>query len=209
MTPLRELIGRARQLPPKRVPRAAGRYALRAVQRRARRWQLRRARGELSDAEFLRATGARTLPDALALFRRPDRPRFFFDGPADAQRRAQALAAAFPDLGQRTRLAAERAVQHVVDLLGSGPMSLGEKIDWHADFTCSLGWPANVLAEDQDYLRLREPCDVKVPWVLSRCHPGGTWGGVYAPEPQPRYVREFVSQLEDWLSANPWPYGVN
>ena len=56
MTPVRELVGRARQLPPRAVPGAATRYALRAVRARARRWAVLRARGELPDRALLRAT---------------------------------------------------------------------------------------------------------------------------------------------------------
>ena len=211
MTPLRELVGRARQMPPRRLPRAVSRYAIRAVRGRVRRWALRRARGELSDAAFLRAVGATSLPEALARFdaKRPGQPRFFFDGPEDARRRAGALAAAHPELAQRTREAAERVLAHVFDLLGSGPVALGERIDWHTDFKAGLSWPPHVLAEDQDYLRLREPCDVKVPWELSRCHHWVTLGRAYALERDARCAREYIAQLTAWLDANPWPYGVN
>src|SRR5207237_5509250 len=65
------------------------------------------------------------------------------------------------------------------------------------------------LADDQDSQRLGEPCDVKVPWELSRCHHWVTLGRAYAMEPDPRYAREFTSQLQGWLDDNPWPYGVN
>jgi uncharacterized heparinase superfamily protein len=44
---------------------------------------------------------------------------------------------------------------------------------------------------------------------LSRCHHWVTLGRAYALEPDARYAREFVSQLESWLDDNPWPYGVN
>jgi heparinase II/III-like protein len=211
VTPLRELVGRARQLPPRAVPGAATRYAVRAVRSRARRWAVRHARGELSDRALLRATGAHSLDEVLALFARPGRPRFFFAHPAEARERARQLEDAYPHLADRTRWAADQALRHVVDLLGSGPIALDEPIDWHADFTCNpvISWPPNVLAEDQDYLRLREPCDVKVPWELSRCHHWVTLGRAYALDQDPRYAREFVAQLDAWLDRNPWPYGVN
>lgn len=211
MTPVRELVGRARQLPPRAVPGAATRYALRAVRARARRWAVLRARGELPDRALLRATGARSLAEVLTLFARPGRPRFFFDDAADARHRAQRLAAAYPHLAERTRERAEQALVHVVDLLGSGPVALGPTIDWHTDFklTPGIGWRPDVLAEDQDYLRLREPCDVKVPWELSRCHHWVTLGRAYTLDQDPRYAREFVAQLNAWIEANPWPYGIN
>jgi hypothetical protein len=134
--------------------------------------------------------------------------RFFVD-PVQARRRAMALAEAYPDDAQRTRAAAEDALHHVVDLLGSGPKQLGPRIDWHRDFKTGIAWPRDVLADDQDYLRVGEPCDVKMPWELSRCHHWVTLGRAYALEPNPAYAREFVDQLEAWLEDNPWPYGVN
>jgi hypothetical protein len=97
----------------------------------------------------------------------------------------------------------------VVDLLGSGPVSLGDHINWQRDFTTGIAWPREVLADDQDYLRLGEPCDVKMPWELSRAHHWVTLGRAYAQGPDPRYAAEFVAQLEAWLAENPWPYGVN
>ena len=49
-------------------------------------------------------------------------------------------------------------------------------------------WPRDVLADDQDGLRLDEPCDIKVPWELSRCHHWVTLGRAYALEADPRYA---------------------
>ena len=92
------------------------------------------------------------------------------------------------DLAERTRQSADAAVAHVVDLLGSGPVALGQQIDWHADFKVGLGWPRDVLADDQDYLRLGEPCDVKVPWELSRCHHWVALGRAYALTGDARYA---------------------
>jgi uncharacterized heparinase superfamily protein len=100
-------------------------------------------------------------------------------------------------------------LNHVVDLLGSGPVQLGEHIDWHRDFKTGIVWPPDVLADDQDYLRLHESCDVKMPWELSRCHHWVTLGRAYALDRDQRYATEFVRQLAAWLDDNPWPYGVN
>ncbi|HEY1293195.1 MAG TPA: alginate lyase family protein, partial [Chloroflexota bacterium] len=54
-----------------------------------------------------------------------------------------------------------------------------------------------------------DPCDIKVPWELSRCHHWVALGRAYALEPDPRYAAEFAAQLDAWLEDNPWPYGVN
>ena len=199
-----EAVYRLKRVPPRRLPLVLGRYALRTARARARRWRIERRHGELSDAALHRSLGSVSPEEAFGAFV----GRFFVDA-GEAHNRAQALAAAHPRHVQRTRTAAEQALAHVVDLLGSGPTSLGASIDWHRDFKSGIGWPRDVLAEEQDYLRLGEPCDVKVPWELNRCHHWVTLGRAYALEARPEYANEFVNQLQAWLDANPWPYGVN
>jgi len=199
-----DALVRLRHTPPRRVPGIIGRFALRTARQRARRWQIQRTRGELSDLALQQALGSVSPEQAFDAFMK----RFFVD-PAEAQRRAHALAAAYPGHAERTRAAAEQALNHVVDLLGSGPTSLGGRIDWHTDFKVGIGWPPDVLADAQDYLRLGEPCDVKMPWELSRCHHWVALGRAYSLDRDPRYAAEFVAQLTAWLDDNPWPYGVN
>jgi hypothetical protein len=204
MVSVSEAVYRLRRVPPRRLPGVVGRYAWRTARARARRWRIEHSRGELSDAQLRRALGGTSPEQAFAGFV----SRFFVD-PAEARRRAAALAAARPDLALRLRAKAQAALDHIVDLLGSGPVSLGHRIDWHRDFKVGINWPTDVLADDQDYLRLDEPCDVKMPWELSRCHHWVTLGRAYALDADPRYAREFVAQLEAWLDDNAWPYGVN
>src|SRR5438105_6061615 len=199
-----QAVYRLKRVPPCRLPGVVGRFALRAARSRARRWHVKRNRGELSDAALRRAQGATSLDavfDALV-------QRFFVD-PVEARNRSAAIANAYPEKAERTRAAAERAVAHVVALLGSGPVDLGPRIDWHRDFKTGLTWPRDTLAEDQDYLRLGEPCDVQVPSELSRCHHWVAPGRAYALDREPRYATEFCNQLQAWLDDNPWPYGVN
>jgi hypothetical protein len=204
MVSVSEAVYRLRRVPPQRLPGVVGRYAWRTARTKARRWRIERNRGELSDAELRRALGRTSPETAFAGF-----VRRFFVNPSAARGTAMALAEAQPAHAQRTRLAAQMALDHVVNLLGSGPVELGERIDWHRDFKTGIGWPRDVLADDQDYLRLHEPCDVKMPWELSRCHHWVTFGRAYALEPDARYATEFVRQLAAWLDDNPWPYGVN
>ncbi|MGI9146229.1 MAG: heparinase II/III domain-containing protein [Chloroflexota bacterium] len=204
MTTVSEVVYRLRRVPPRRLPVVVGRYAVRVARTRTRRWRIEHNRGELSDGHLRRALGRTSAEQAFSGFVR----RFFVD-PTAARNTASALAATHPALAERTRVAAEQAVAHVVDLLGSGPVQLGQRIDWHRDFKVDIGWPNTTLADDLNGLRLAEPCDVKVPWELSRCHHWVTLGRAYALQPDPRYAREFVSQLTAWLDDNPWPYGVN
>lgn len=99
--------------------------------------------------------------------------------------------------------------QHVFDLLGSGPVSLGEDIDWHTDF--KTGHRFNPKAY---YKRIRPApypggYDIKVPWELSRCQHFVWLGQAYWLTEDEKYACEFVTQVEDWIASNPWPWGVN
>jgi hypothetical protein len=199
-----QAVYRLRRIPPRRLPTVVGRYALQMARRRARRWHILRHRGELSDVALRRALG-RTSPDyAFRAFLAR-----FFTAPHDARETASALAAAYPHYARRTRAAADNAVRHVFDLLGSGPTQLGQRINWQQDFKTGFTWSRERLPDDQDTLRLDDACDIKIPWELSRCHHWVALGRAYALEPDPRYAAEFATQLDAWLVDNPWPYGVN
>jgi hypothetical protein len=62
----------------------------------------------------------------------------------------------FPESVERAISTADQACDHVFDLLGSGPISLGKKIDWHADFKTGWRWEP-VYYTDVDYLDLMQP----------------------------------------------------
>ena len=199
-----QAVYRLRRVPPRRLPVVVGRYAWQTARARARRWQMVRNRGELSDAALARALGHTSAEAAFAGFLER-----FFVRPADARERAHTIATTYPQHARRTLEAAERALDHVVDLLGSGPVPLGQRINWQRDFVTGFTWSNALLPDQQDTLRLDDPCDIKRPWELSRCHHWVALGRAYACEADPRYASEFVSQFQAWLEDNPWPYGVN
>lgn len=96
----------------------------------------------------------------------------------------------------------------VVDLLGSGPTSLGSPIDWLSDFKTGIAWPLapmNKIAVN----RLDEPCDIKVPWDLSRLQwlmPAAQAWRISGSDHDARAVREII---EDWIDGNPIAAGPN
>jgi hypothetical protein len=204
MVSVGQAVFRLKRVPPRRIVGLVGRYAVRTARAQARRWHIQRNRGELSDAQLQRAL--RGVAPEVAFDRFLQR---FFVQPARARDIAAALERCDPARTQRTLTRAEDALNHVVDLLGSGPVPLGPRIDWQRDFKTGLSWRADLLPTDQDGLRLDEPCDIKVPWELSRCHHWATLGRAYALNGDSRYALEFVAQLRAWLDDNPWPFGVN
>lgn len=104
---------------------------------------------------------------------------------------------------------ADQNCTHVFDLLGSGPTSLGEKIDWHVDFKTGYRW------DPKTYYKRIQPApypggyDIKVPWELSRCQHFVRLGQAYWITNDEKYAREFIAQVTDWIISNPWPWGVN
>lgn len=128
---------------------------------------------------------------------------------------------------------ADRAVDLVFDLLGSGPVDLKTfrdrtdlhivdrrnpgrivparatgRVPWHFDFKSGVGWDPNVYFADVRFGETRG-VDVKVPWELSRCAHFVTLGQAYRLTSDEKYARAFMSQIEDWLEQNPVKYGVN
>src|SRR3954447_25154747 len=175
-----QAVYRLRRVPPRRLPVVVGRYALQMARGRARRWHILRNRGELSDVALRRALGKTSPAAAFDAFL----ARFFVT-PSTVRQTAGTLAEHDPRQAERTRAQAEQALQHVADLLGSGPTPLGERINWQQDFKTGFTWSRELLPDDQDTLRLDDPCDIKVPWELSRCHHWVSLGRAYALDDDP------------------------
>jgi hypothetical protein len=102
----------------------------------------------------------------------------------------------------------DRILAHEFDLLGSGPTRLGPEIDWQEDFKSGRCWPL-LPSERIDYAELDQPSDVKVAWELSRCQHLVTLGQAWTLWREEAAVREFESQVQSWIRANPVGFGVN
>jgi hypothetical protein len=111
-----------------------------------------------------------------------------------------------PALGLRTE--AESILAHRFDLLGSEPVFLGEKIDWHRDFKSGYRWP-RIYYQDVEVTRLTDASDAKVPWELSRCHHLLTLARAARLFDDRRFADEVERQLQSWLAENPPGYGIN
>jgi uncharacterized heparinase superfamily protein len=159
----------------------------------------------LRDADVLGTSSAASLPhlwDALA------RSGTFFLQPEDREAWTAALDRRFPAARTRVLAAADAAVRHEFDLLGSGPTALGERLPWHSDFKVGREWPLRYAA-DIEYLELDRASDVKVPWELSRFQHATALGQAFWLTGDDRYPREFVAQIDDWIARNPFAVGVN
>lgn len=112
--------------------------------------------------------------------------------------------------GERERIlaAAQRACEHTVDLLGTGPVSLGDEIDWSHDHRVGQGWPPG-FARSIDYVNRDRPSDVKVPWEISRLQWLIPAGQAYLLTGDDRYALSARRILQDWIAKNPLAYTVN
>jgi hypothetical protein len=108
--------------------------------------------------------------------------------------------------GVRTR--GECALRREVNLLGSGPLLLGNIIPWRTDLKTGYEWPLKPSGR-LEYSLLHLPCDIKVPWELSRfqhLYPLAQYWTVFRDQRAPL---EFKEQIESWSAGNPVGLGPN
>lgn len=132
----------------------------------------------------------------------------FFLKPTDRERFSAAFRARYRDEVATIVAAADAAVGHQFDLLGSGVKMLGTPLPWLDDFKTGRHYPLQ-YCRDIEYMELDKPTDVKVPWELSRCQHFTALGQAYWLTGEERYAREYRAQIEDWVAANPFAYSVN
>jgi len=114
-----------------------------------------------------------------------------------------------PDEVNATLEVAEKTCAHEFNLLGSGPVCLGEKIDWHKDFKSGYRWDPSLHYSKIRQVEIPSGADIKVPWELSRCMHFISLGMADALSNNPMYFKEWKAQTQDWIDANPNGYGVN
>jgi hypothetical protein len=115
----------------------------------------------------------------------------------------------FPGSAEIIFAAAERALRHEVDLLGTGLVRMGTDIDWLQDFKTGDRWPVQ-FCKAIDYNNKGRPSDVKIPWEISRLQWLLPVGQAYLlSEGDERYAQGARAVLESWIDNNPYAYSVN
>ncbi len=147
-------------------------------------------RAALGGAELGEALRERALP-ALPAVARWERSLSDIDG--------EALA--------RLRERADAVAAHRFDLLGSGPVELGDPIDWSADFKSGRRWPLRHIGRIRDFHF--DESDIKVPWELSRFQHLPLLAAAFRATGDRRYLDEIGAQLEHWIDSNPVEMGAN
>jgi len=113
-----------------------------------------------------------------------------------------------PGETERVLKQAVRAACREIELFGSGPVILGEDIDWHRDYKSEYGWPVQ-YASDLDYVNRGRRSDVKFPWELSRLQWIIPVGQAYRLTRDNHWAVVIRDVLSEWMDKNPCGYGVN
>lgn len=116
----------------------------------------------------------------------------------------------FPQSKPQAIEEAKKMCDHIFNLLGSGDVNLGPKINWSRDFKSGKMWPL-IYRKNVKYFNWRKKdfSDVKVPWELSRFQHLVTLGKAYLYTNDEKYVKEFMTEINDWIENNPVELGVN
>ncbi len=203
---LAEAWGKARTMPfPLLLRKEVGR-GVRLAQHSWRKLTVRFGPKEIP-VRILEMALACPLEAVLARLVRGGGPRFFIDV-ADRERLVATLTRELPGAAAATIARADEVCDHVFDLLGSGKVALGARIDWHRDFKSGYRWPLRYY-RDVRTINLHDDADVKVPWELSRFQHLLPLGQAYWHTREERYAREFCDQILDWIAHNPPMLGVN
>jgi len=191
-----ELARKALRKPPRVVLRRAwSEAAVRAERRRGPR----RAR-RLDEGALLAALGDVSLEASWDRLRA--RPFLNAEVPAGD------LELVAPGDRERVLAGAERAAARELDLLGTGPFSLGRPADWHTDVKTGTTWPPAWWREIE-YAQLGRPSDVKVPWEISRLQWLLPAGQAFLLDGDERHARTARETVDDWIAANPYGASVN
>jgi hypothetical protein len=103
---------------------------------------------------------------------------------------------------------AAEVIEHKVNLLGSGLISLGETIEWSKDYKTSFAWPKKYF-RSISYSDLENPTDVKFPWEVSRMQWMIPLGQAYLLTQDEIYAQKTKELIESWLEENPYAFSVN
>jgi hypothetical protein len=117
-----------------------------------------------------------------------------------------ALPPALAEAAAVLEVEAEDGVAHRFDVLGSGPIEHGERIEWHADPLTRHLWPSGFY---QDIVVRQLGSDPKLPWELSRGHHLLALARAAALFRDERFANAFERDLTSWLDANPVGIGIN
>lgn len=103
---------------------------------------------------------------------------------------------------------AQRALSKEINLLGTGWIYLGDKIDWHKDYKSNIRWKPQYITKIS-YSTPHNSSDVKIPWEISRMQWLIPVGQAYLLTNDEKYAIFAKEILVDWISENDYAQSVN
>lgn len=175
---------------------------------------IRRVRAELfgttiSDAAYRRALVSSAAAENFFEAAQSDQGIKFFLDPGRKEDWINRFREDFPSVIGTTIEAADKSCEHEFDLMGSGPVRLGDPINWHLDFRSGFTFKKRDYYTEIHHAPYPGGYDILFPWELSRFQHAAWLGQAYWFSGEERYAAEFVSQVRDWIAENPPEYGVN
>ncbi|HSE91087.1 MAG TPA: alginate lyase family protein [Candidatus Binatia bacterium] len=115
----------------------------------------------------------------------------------------------FPDKYHGIIREADKICRHEFDLLGSGRVHWGERIDWDKDPKTGYRWPKKFYVALHPVSAVSNGADVKLPYEINRLQHLPTLGKAYALTRNEHYAGQLVDQLDHWIKDNPYLVGIN
>lgn len=154
-----------------------------------------------TDKILLERLGDKNINECWSRLEKRDNPFYFPDKVSD-------LDSELNDGLNRILKKANQAVEHKIDLMGSGLISLGVNINWLQDYKSGDIWPAGYF-RGIDYINQGRSSDVKTVWELSRMQWLIPCGQAYVLTGDEKYARASKKVIESWIASNPYAMTVN
>ena len=103
---------------------------------------------------------------------------------------------------------ADETLLNTFRLLGFPPHRFDGRIEWEKDFVADVAWERSYYLA-VPIIMWGNNSDFKVPWELSRGHYLVWLAEAWRFTRETKYVEKLVSLIEDWITENPYPYGIN
>ena len=199
-------IKRLLSLPPREVLGRIYRYVLHWVLDQVGRLKAHVFGGDISQEDFAQALKS-GLRETLLAYKKRDNIFLTHNGSKKEGSKNDLQDLLSPGVCRVILEGAEKVCEHKFDLLGSGEVFLGVKIDWHTDFKTGYRW--NPRSYYKDIAVPYGKGDIKVVWELSRFQHLVLLGQAYWITSDEKYSQEFRAQVLDWISENPPEFGPN
>jgi hypothetical protein len=103
---------------------------------------------------------------------------------------------------------ADAILAHRLSFFNLEDQFLGDPIDWHRDHESGTAAPRD-LSDTVDYRDFRVTGDAKVVWEPNRHHQLVVLARAYRATGDVRYAAGLANQLDSWIEANPFGFGMN